>query len=53
MSVLLPEVDEVKLHEPLPLERFAVQVAEPSLTVTEPVGVPLPGEVAATVTVTA
>lgn len=43
---------EVKLHEPLPPERVTIQEADPSLMVTDPVGVPLPGDAAATLTLT-
>jgi hypothetical protein len=49
VSVLAPEVVEVRLHEPAPeLSAAMVQLAVPSPIVTDPVGVP-----AALVTLTA
>ena len=48
---MLPPVFEVNEH--CPAATVAVQVLVPSLTVTLPVGVPLPGLVTATLYVTA
>ena len=45
--VLLPAVVDVRLQ--LPAATVATQLAVPSLTVTFPVGVPLPGAVTLTV----
>ena len=50
--VTLPTLLEGRLHEPLPLRSVMEQVLAPSPTVTEPVGVPLPGAAAATLTLT-
>jgi hypothetical protein len=50
--VFVPAVVDVKVQMPLPPERVAMQLAEPSLTVTVPVGVPAPGATAATLTPT-
>jgi hypothetical protein len=49
--VLAPAAVEVRLH--VPAAAVPVQVWFPSLTVTLPVGVPLPGEFAVTVKATA
>ena len=41
VRVLLPEVVVVRVHEPVPEDNVMVQLpALPSLTTTEPVGVP-------------
>ena len=41
MSVFAPEVVEVRLHDPVPeLNDAIVHVALPSLTLTDPLGVP-------------
>jgi hypothetical protein len=50
MIVFAPAVVEVK--EQLPAETVPTQLADPSLTVTLPDGVPLPGALAATVNAT-
>ena len=53
VSVFAPAVVEVKEQLPDPLLRLAiVQLPVPSVTVTDPVGVPVAGATAATVTLT-
>ena len=48
----VPGVVDVNAHEPVPPLRDALHVAVPSLTVTLPPGVPVPGAAAATLTAT-
>jgi hypothetical protein len=50
--VRLPKVVSVNVHWPAPLLSVPIQELTPSLTVTLPLGVPLPGGTAATVNIT-
>ena len=52
MSVFAPDVVDVRMQVPPPLESVALQLAEPSVTTTVPVGEPLPGATGATTSCT-